>query len=75
MLAKSDDSIQCFYNMSAQILKQHNDYYKILERTHKGDRDITGWLVWFLQTLERALIAAQTTTDKIINKAGFWQIH
>ena len=74
-LAQSDDSSQRFYSMSAQILKQRNDYYKILERTQKGDTDITAWLVWFLQTLEQALIAAQTTTDKIIHKASFWQTH
>ena len=74
-LAQSDDSSQRFYSMSAQILKKRNNYYKILERTQKGDTDITDWLVWFLQTLEQALIAAQTTTDKIIHKASFWQIH
>lgn len=38
-------------------------------------RAITNWLAWFLQTLEQALIAAQTTTNKIINKANFWQTH
>ncbi len=75
VLAQSDDSAQRFYSMSAQILKKRNDYYKILERTQKGDTDITDWLVWFLQTLEQALIAAQTTTDKIIHKASFWQTH
>ena len=75
VLAQSDESSQCFYSMSAQILKQCNDYYKIMERTEKGDTDITDWLIWFLQTLEQALIAAQTTTDKIINKASFWQTH
>lgn len=75
MLAKSDDSAQRFYSMSAQILKQRNDYYKILERTQKGDSDITEWLVWFLQTLEQALLSAQKTTDKIISKARFWQTH
>ena len=58
-LAQSDDSAQRFYSMSAQILKQRNDYYKILERTKKDDTDITDWLCWFLQTLEQALIAAQ----------------
>ena len=31
--------------------------------------------MWFLQTLEQSLIVAQETTDKIINKAGFWQTH
>lgn len=75
VLAQSDESSQRFYSMSAQILKQRTDYYKILERTQKGDTDITDWLVWFLQTLEQALIAAQTTTDKIIHKASFWQTH
>ncbi|WP_227500777.1 Fic family protein [Psychrobacter sp. G] len=31
VLAQSEDSAQRFYSMSAQILKQCNDYYKILE--------------------------------------------
>ncbi|AAZ18946.1 possible filamentation induced by cAMP protein (Fic) family protein [Psychrobacter arcticus 273-4] len=75
VLAQSDDSQQRFYSMSAQILKQRNDYYKILERTQKGDSDVTEWLIWFLQTLEQALLSAQTTTNKIISKAGFWQTH
>ena len=75
MLAQSEDSAQRFYSMSAQILKKRNDYYKILERTQKSDTDITDWLCWFLQTLEQALIAAQTTTDKIMHKANFWQTH
>ena len=75
VLAQSDDSAQRFYSISAQILRKRNEYYKILERTQKGDTDITDWLIWFLQTLGQALIAAQTTTDKIINKASFWQTH
>ena len=75
VLAQSDDSSQRFYSMLAQILKKLNDYYEILERTKKGDTDINDWLCWFLQTLEQALIAAQTTTDKIIHKASFWQTH
>ncbi|AMN50262.1 Fic family protein [Psychrobacter sp. P2G3] len=75
VLAQSDDSMQRFYSMSAQILKQRNEYYKILERTQKGDSDITEWLVWFLQALEQALLSAQTTTNKIISKASFWQTY
>lgn len=75
VLAQSDESHQRFYSLSAQILKQRNDYYRILERTQKGDADITAWLVWFLETLEQALIEAHKTTDKIIDKALFWQKH
>ncbi len=75
VLAQSDESHQRFYSMSAQILKQRNDYYKILERTQKGDTDITDWLVWFLQMLEQALLSAIKTADKILSKAKFWQTH
>ena len=75
MLAQSDGSQQRFYSMSAQILKQRDEYYNILERTQKRDNDITQWLVWFLQTLEQALLGAESTTNKIIKKASFWQTH
>ncbi|MEK6200532.1 MAG: hypothetical protein N2B60_09930 [Psychrobacter sp.] len=44
--------MQRFYSVSAQILKHRNDYYKILERTQKGNADVTEWLIWFLQALE-----------------------
>ena len=41
----------------------------------KCDSDITNWLVCFAQMLEQLLINAQKTTDRIINKASFWQMH
>lgn len=75
VLAQSDNSQQRFYSMSSQILKQRNDYYKILERTQKKESDITEWLTWFLQTLEQALLSAQATTNTIISKASFWRTH
>ena len=75
VLAQSDNSPQRFYSMSAQILNRRNEYYQILERTQKGDGDITAWLMWFVNTLESALLEAHSTTDKIIAKATFWQTH
>jgi Fic family protein len=42
--------------MSAQIRRERNDYYEILERTQKGTLDITDWLLWFLACLGRALL-------------------
>ena len=75
LLARSDGSRQRFYSMSAQILKKRNEYYQILERTQKGDMDITQWLIWFLETLEQSLIEAHEMTQKIIVKAQFWQTH
>jgi Fic family protein len=49
MLARSDNSSQRFYSMSAQILKERKKYYDILEKTQYGNGDIIGWLLWFLK--------------------------
>lgn len=43
-LTRSEDSSQRFYSMSAQIRVERNAYYDILEKTQKGDLDITAWL-------------------------------
>ena len=43
-LAKSENSAQRFYSMSAQIRQERNAYYKILERTQKGTLDVTPWM-------------------------------
>ncbi len=36
-------------------------------------RDVTEWLVWFLDTLRRAVEQAQHTLDNVFIKARFWQ--
>ena len=72
-LARADGSPQRFYSLSAQIQRERKDYYDVLERTQKGTLDVTGWLLWFLGTLGRAVASAQTTLDAVLLKARFWQ--
>jgi Fic family protein len=72
-LARADESPQRFYSMSAQIRKERNDYYNILEKTQKGGLDITEWLKWFLHCLDRALTATNNIHSKVIEKAKFWE--
>ncbi|PAC30070.1 Fic family protein [Flectobacillus sp. BAB-3569] len=72
LLARSDESSQRFYSMSAQIQKERKTYYTMLERTQKGDLDITDWLFWFLSCLERALTEAEQTLDSVLKKARYW---
>lgn len=74
-LARSDGSNQRFYSMSAQIRKERNAYYHILEQTQKGSLDITAWLEWFLGCLDRAFIATDETLATVVNKARFWERH
>lgn len=72
-LARSDRTGQRFYSMSAQIRRERNDYYAILERTQKGETDVTQWQDWFLNCLLRAIEAAQETLRGVLNKARFWE--
>lgn len=72
-LARSEDSAQRFYSMSAQIRIERNAYYSILERTQKGDLDITEWLEWFLGCLGRAIEGAEKILANVFLKADFWK--
>jgi len=71
-LARSENSPQRFYSMSAQIRQERNDYYDILERTQKGTMDVTPWMEWFLGCLGRAIDGAQVTLGTVLEKARFW---
>lgn len=72
-LARSENSPQRFYSMSAQIRQERNDYYDILERTQKGTLDVTLWMEWFLACLGRAIDGAEITLTSVLKKARFWQ--
>lgn len=74
-LSKADDSTQRFYSMSAQIRVERKQYYEILERTQKGNLDITEWLLWFLNCLSNSLNASKQTLSKVLFKAQFWKTH
>ena len=72
-LARSDDSPQRFYSMSAQIHKELRAYYDVLERTQKKSMDITAWMAWFVDCLGRSLESADATLDTTLAKGRFWQ--
>ncbi len=72
-LARSENSPQRFYSMSAQIRQERPAYYSILEAAQKGTMDITPWMSWFLDCLGRAIDGAQTTLSAVLAKARFWE--
>lgn len=74
-LARSEHSAQRFYSMSAQIRVERNAYYDALEVTQKGGLDITPWLMWFLNCLDRAIDGAETILASVMRKARFWELH
>jgi len=72
-LARSEQSTQRFYSMSAQIRRERNDYYTTLERTQKATLDVTPWQEWFLSCLRRAIEGSQATLGAVLEKARFWE--
>jgi Fic family protein len=74
-LARADADHQRFYSMSAQIRKERNAYYNILEKTQRGKLDITNWMKWFLNCLDKALMATEETLAGVLGKARFWEKH
>ena len=72
-LARSENSPQRFYSMSAQIQHDRVAYYDMLEKTQKGTVDISPWLEWFLDCLRRAIDGAEQLLGGVLTKAQFWQ--
>jgi Fic family protein len=72
-LARSEKTGQRFYSMSAQIRRERDSYYRVLERTQKGEPDITAWQEWFLSCLLRAIERAEETLGSVLSKARFWE--
>jgi len=74
-LARSDKSIRRFYSMSAQIRVERKQYYEQLEKTQKGNSEITDWILWFLECLINSIKETDVILSKVLNKAEFWISH
>jgi len=80
-MTRADGIDQRLYSMSAQICKERNSYYDILERSQHSQSvvrdgiDITLWLEWFLDCLNRAISATEGMLDKVFRKVRFWDKH
>ncbi len=75
LLARSENTTQRFYSMSAQIQQERGAYYNVLEKSQKGTLDITPWIEWYLNCLKRAIQASDTLLESILIKDRFWKLH
>ena len=75
LLAQSDGSSQRFYSLSNQVLLERKKYYEILQKMQHKDGEITEWIVWFLNSLFRALKNTEQTIEKVLYKNEFWDNH
>lgn len=72
-LARLDEDSARYYSMSSEINRNKKAYYDILERTQKGNLDITEWLLWFFSVLDNAIRKALSIVDLTLQKAEYWE--
>jgi Fic family protein len=59
--------------MSSGIEASRGEYYRELESAQRGSLDITKWLVWFLECLDRTIEDSDKTLGSVLHKAKIWQ--
>lgn len=74
-LARSENSPQRFYSLSSLIRRDRSGYYGSLERTQKGDLDITARLLWFVECFSKTIDEAEHSCADVLHKAEFWHRH
>lgn len=72
LLARLDLGSGRYYSMSAEINRNKKAYYEILERTQKGDLDITEWILWFFDCLEKAITRTSAVVERTLEKSAYW---
>jgi Fic family protein len=72
-LAQDENLSTRYYSLSSQIMTEIEDYYRILERTNKGEGDITDWMKWFLECMSRAILSSNKLLASVMLKARFWK--
>ncbi|MDB5815742.1 MAG: hypothetical protein JWN23_2859 [Rhodocyclales bacterium] len=63
------------FSLSAQLLRERETYYTMLEHTQRGGLDVTDWLIWFLDQLRLAADASEHSIARTLTKARFWLRH
>ena len=74
-IAQDERQPMRLFSLSAQLLRERETYYAMLERSQRGGLDVTDWLNWFLQQVQLAATAAETTIAGTLAKARFWLQH
>ena len=71
-LARYEGGRERFYSMPAQISRDRGNYYQVLESAQKGAVDISGWMVWFVTCLGRAIESADAAVNGLMERGRFW---
>lgn len=73
VMAQDEKTSRRAYSLSSQISASRKAYYAVLEKAQKDEGDITGWLSWFLETVEQGMRNSRELARLTIAKAEFWK--
>lgn len=71
-LAQEEKTSKRLYSLSSQIIENKNSYYDILEKTQKGDGDISEWIIWFLETFTKSIQHSRKVIEKTMFVKDFY---
>lgn len=72
-LAQGEGMAKRCYSISAEIMDHRAEYHGVLDRTSKGDGDLSQWLAWYLQIHAQAVQRSLGTMEKVQWTARIWQ--
>lgn len=72
ILSKYEKQKFRLYSLSSQINEDKKSYYEILEKTTKGDLNITLWIKWYLVAIIKAMKNSKQLVDKVLFKTKYW---
>ena len=73
LLCRAVQSPHRYYRLSEQMLGDRKRYYSQLESAGKqSDLDVTPWMLWFVDTVLRAVRSAHEKLDAVVDRASFW---
>lgn len=67
-LSRADGRAERYYDMSAQIRADGATYDELVNKVRQGEVEITAWLEWFLDRLDRALAEAEQGIAGLVKK-------
>ncbi len=72
-LARDEGMPERLHGLSARIMAERDRYYSALEKSQKGDCDITSWLLYFLEFFHRAIRDSEALISRMLVKSEFWR--
>jgi Fic family protein len=75
VLTRAQPDAAQYVSLSRQILTERPAYYETLERTQRGDVNVTAWVEWFAQCYERAAEHTLAAIEELTRASRFWRDH